>query len=306
MSSNQIEKFIKSEISLSCMDIKESTTAKGLEQRIHLFETPFKENEVKARIQPPENEARMFEEHEEKYADSIYIPDWREVVLALPGQNPEINPRDLELLATTSYHAQAVRKDMAHDVTPISVDGLILTSDNKFVYGLRGGDVESNKICIVPAQAVSNRHEGKNPIFASFYEGLVKELRIRKDEITDVVLLGYQTDPEFTKAIHFVFYGKTCHKSSKLITMHEKVYNIYQNVKNFGRPEIVARDAIKDAKVSNTEAWEHIPPLLFVDNEKDSIQKIVDSREMVHKVTQYPLLDIGRGPLILYSKMSLN
>jgi len=284
------------------MDITTKTNS-GLEQKIHLFETPLREDEVEARFERPEDEAKLLEEHREKYADAIFLPDWQEVALVLDASNPVIDPRNLEVLATTTYHVQAYRRGIVNDISPISVVGLTLTSDNKLVYGIRGGEVKSGFGSIVPGESVSIHHEGENLIIATYYGGLIEELGIGNDEIKDVKLLGYMTDPEFTKGINFVFYGKTKHRSSELKEIHRNAYSVYQDALVLGATELDAREEIKKAGLPNVDAWEH-RELAFVDNNPNSIKKIIDSRKIELEGNNYPLLDTGRGSLIMYNEFN--
>ena len=53
----------------------------------------------------------------------------------------------------------------------------------------------------------------------------------------------------------------------------------------------------------NIDAWEHTK-LLFIENNPKYIQEIVNSRKINDTVKGYPLLDIGRGSLILYNEFT--
>ncbi len=279
-------------------------TDSELEQRIHLFETPLKENEVVAKVEQVEDESRLLEEHRQLYADSINIPSWREVVLALPASNPQVDPKNLEFVTTTSYALQAARKDIPTGIIPLSVDGLVLTSDNKFVYGIRGGDVRSGKVGIVPAGVLTNPNKGTNPVHGSFYEELREEAGIERDSVEDTLLLGYQTDPNFIKGMHFVLFGKTKYKSSELIEIHKKAFDVYQKAKESGKTEQDARKSLRDSGLPNIDAWEH-KELVFVENNPAQIKRIVDSGKLAHQGYDYPVLDFGVGALALYN-MFLN
>ena len=90
----KIERFINPKYHFKHVDIATKTNS-GLEQRIQLFEPQFNEDEIHATVERPKDEERMFQEHREKYAGSIHLPEWRKVLLVLHGLNPEINPRDL-------------------------------------------------------------------------------------------------------------------------------------------------------------------------------------------------------------------
>ena len=237
----------------------------------------------------------------EKYADSIYILHWKEILLAKPISTniQKIDPQNLEVLCISSYHIQALNKGVVNDIIPVSINGLILTSDNKFTYGLRGGQVEKGNVHTAPAGRVSNKFKGKNPIFSSFYEEMIEELGIGKNK-EEYELIGYQRDPEVSKAFEFVIFGQTKYSSLELKELHDGAFNVYQNAKDSDIPELEARKAIEEAGFPNTSAWEHLK-LLFVENDKENLQKIIESREIEHDGIRSPLLDIGRGPLIMYS-----
>ena len=276
-----------------------TTTNSGLEQRLELFEPAIGEEEVGTTFKKNENERELFEKHREKYSASIYVPDWQEVVLVLEGSNPSVNPRNLELLTTTSYHLQAVRKGGANDITPISVEGLILTRDNKFVYGIRGGNVERGKVCVSPAGSLSNHHKGDNPLFATLYKELREELGIETEASDKPILIGYQTDPDFTKGVNFVFYMHSGKSSKEIDEKHKEALDVYQRALSKNVPEVEARKEIGRAGFPNIDAWEHTN-LVFVDDNPKMIDRIIQSRRVPHDGKEYPVLDIGRGALILY------
>jgi len=283
------------------MDITTETLS-GLEQEICIFKTPLKEDEVSATVKQQADIEQLFEDDKEKYASSIDILDWKEVILVLSRHNSEINTKNLELLATSSYHIQAIRKGAVDDIIPVLVEGLILTNDNKFVYGVRGRAIEKGKVCIVPAGSISNQYKGSNPIFGNFYEELTEELGIAQKDIEDCILQGYQTDPEFTKGINFVLHGRTSYNSFELDDMHKEALIVYQKALESGSSAEDARKVIEGAGYPNIDAWEH-EKLIFIDNDIDSIKKIILSRKIEHEGEQYPLLDIGRGPLIMLNEI---
>ncbi|UCD04051.1 MAG: hypothetical protein JSW73_00160 [Candidatus Woesearchaeota archaeon] len=277
-----------------------TTSNSGLEQRINLFQPSLDEKQVNLVTPTIINEEELLKKHKEEYSDSIRVPDWKEVLFVLKGRNPTIDPSDLEVIATTSYHIQAIEKEK--DITPVALDGLILTNDNKFVYGVRGGNVERDKACICPAGYLSIPNKSRNPLFASFYKELTEELGIDYSKQESTQLLGYQTDPDFTKGIHFIFYLPTTETAHELDEIHKNAIKVYEESISEGNSVAEARKAIKDNGFSNIDAWEHTK-LLFVDNNPKTIQKIIDTRNIQYKNKAYPLLDIGRGPLILYSNL---
>ncbi len=200
------------------MDIIETTNS-NLEQKIHIFENLLIEGDLNIKINMPEDLGALLHEHKKIYSNSIYLPDWIEIGWVLDCQrdlyDPKIDIKNLKLLTSSSYHVQAVRKGNAKDITPLGVDGLIKTSDNKFIYGVRGGKVGRGEASIVPSGALSIREEDvsedilRDPLFRIFYRELNHETAIEKNEIGDVRLVAYLTDPELSKSIQFIFYGET-------------------------------------------------------------------------------------------------
>ncbi len=272
-----------------------TTSRNGLEQVIELFERPQQKQQLGVSVQKPEDAEALLDNDKVKYAESVYLPDWREIVLVLSKEKP-IDLQNLELLATTSYHSQAVRKGKADDIIPAYTEGLILTADGKFVYGVRGGNSERGKACIAPAGALTS-HYDDHPLFDGLAMELEEELGVSAE---NPVCLGYQTDPDFTKGANFVFYARIKETSDELVAKHAQAYSIYQQAMAAGTPEVQARKAIPAAGHKNIDAWEH-SQLLFVD--PNGIGEIIDSRCIRQGDQEYQLLDIGRGPLIMYKEM---
>ena len=265
-----------------------------LEQRITLLETPLRQGELKYLIRPPQGE--LLKEHEEKYKDGIYLPDWREKLLVLKGVPFDIS--NLEFTVTSSFHVQAVKHDKApKDITILGITALMLTKDDKFVYGVRGGNVGSGRADVVPGGHLSFESYERDPVFDCFYHEMKDELGQKKAE--DVSIIGYYWDPVGTKATSFVLIGKLDAHSEELDEMHRKAYAIYQNAKERGKEEIEARKDISRSGLPNPDAWEH-SELVFVDNDPDLIQMMIATKELMHQDQAYSLWDAGLAPLIMY------
>ncbi len=273
------------------MDIK-SKSVSGLEQLIHIFDKPLAEDEINCSVTHAPNLDKLFEEDMKKYSEYLTLPNWREVVL---GLEKGVDEKCLKFLIISSYYIQALRKGKAEGIVPVLVEGLILTDDNKFVYGIRGGNVEKGKACIAPAGTMA--YLPNNVIFSNFYGELNEELGVGKEKIRECKLVGYQTDPDFTKGINFILFGKTRCKSSELEEIHTDALAVYQNLED--KSVNNARQAIKDKGLPNIDAWEH-DKLVFVENNPYRIKDIIVSRKIEDGGKQYSILDIGRGPLILY------
>ncbi len=288
----------------------------GLEQRIHLFDNPLNCNQINVNVKNvPED--KLLDEHAEKFKNIIYIPHWKEFMYSLdaphkkytpskqgessfPLLSEDINPKNLDMIVTTSYHVQATRKKKADDLTPLGMQSLMLTSDNKYVFGVRGGLVSSGKVAVSPcgSLALNDAKVGKagNPIFDNFYAEALEELAIKKDKITEAELIGYQTDPDCF-SVNFLINAITQYSSSELRGFHEAAFNVYKKAKEKGLSEKEARNAIIEAGYSNIDAWEH-GDLIFVNNDRPLIERLVESRKILHKGKEYQITDFGRGPLI--------
>ena len=273
----------------------------GLEQKIWLCEKPIEERDLHVNILQ-ENE-NLLEQDKQKYSNSIFLPSWGEIVLALSGLNPNINPANLTLIDSTSYHVQAIRKRKVNDITPITVLGLILTSDEKLIAGIRGGDSSRDYVNLVPGGYVSNNKspENSNPIFASFYRELTEETGLEDKETLDCRMIGFQTDPFFGN-LCLLFKGKTKRESFELYDSHRKSFEVYRNSINEGKNELDARKSIEDAGFKNTDAWENTE-LLFIDY--NSIEEIIHSGKIGHKGKEYSFLDNSIGALMAYHLIKL-
>ncbi|NQS90680.1 hypothetical protein HQ584_12925 [Patescibacteria group bacterium] len=275
-----------------------TTTRLGLKQKLGLFEPHLTEEEVRTTIKKIEDESELSKQHQKRFADYIHLPGWQEINLVLEGSEPPIDPKDLELITTTSYHLQAVRQGGADDITPISVMGLVLTKDDKFIHVIRGGNVDRGKVRVSPGGTLSNRYDGNNLLFAAFYEQLLKELGVKKDGSSRPFLMGYLTDPGVSKGVIFLFYIPVKESSPEINEKYQKAFSVYQKALLKGVPEVEARKEIKSAGFPNTNAWKQ-QGLIFVDNDPKLIDETIKSRIILQKGTEYPLSDTGRGALIL-------
>lgn len=271
------------------------TSSIGIEQKI--WPVDLKEDEMLIKFEKINDEDSFIEHDKEKYSDVIYIPHWREMLLAFPETNPVIDPRELNLTAVTSFHVQALRKGKVNDITPLTVLGLVLTKDNKLVFGIRGGSVGRGEACVVPGGHVPYCRE-KNPVFNGFYQELLEETGIRKNLINDVSLIGYQTDPRF-KSVCFVMQGRTNFESHHLDSFHKSALYAYNDALKAGKPELEAREAIKERGFSNIDAWEN-RDLAFLDNKENYIRQLIESGELKHRDVKYKVFDNSVGALVVY------
>ena len=277
-------------------------TAEGLEQRIFTYNSSMNENDMIVNIYPVDNIEALFEEDNRRFSEHIQIPHWRELVLAFPYDDPFVDPTGLELDTVTSYHVQAIRKANLKGITPVTILGILNTSDNKLVYGIRGGQVGAGQANAVPGGHVTPSIKySTNPIFSSFYDELICETGLMPNEVSKAVLIGHQTDPKH-KSLCFVMDATTPHESGELYEIHRKAFEVYTQALKSGKPELEARKAIADAGLPNIDAWEN-RELVFLQNESDYIQKIIELGEIEHKGHRYQTFDNSIGALIIYKTL---
>ena len=202
-------------------------------------------------------------------------------------------------MLASSYNVLAVRKGEAGNVTPVGVEGLIKTSDQKFIYGLRGGNVKAGNVNIAPAGHCDSKHHGQEAIFAAFYEELREELGMLPEDVSTPLVLGCLTDPDFSRAMSFVFYVKTDLSFEEIDRKHQLAWRVYTVAKEKGADEKTARRAIAEAGYSNIDAWEH-SQLIDIVQDAEIIDHITKTRTVEKAGNSYPLLDVGRMPLVIY------
>ncbi|MBI4019214.1 MAG: hypothetical protein HY364_03075 [Candidatus Aenigmarchaeota archaeon] len=206
----------------------------------------------------------------------------------------EITPGAILLEPATSYRMQAIRRGNANGI-PASISCLTLTADAEYVFGIRGGNVMRDAACIAPAGAIPYTD---SPLYDGLWQEMIEELGIRSDELDNVLLYGWQTDPELTKGVNFVFHANAGRSSAQVQELHREAFDVYQREKLKGAPEAEARRAIRTAGYPNTDAWEHTA-IVFI--KPEYIPKIINERHVYHEGRNYQLLDIGRTPLIMHS-----
>jgi len=268
------------------------TTLSGKEQEIYLLDEPLNERQVRVIKKILENPHLLLLKEREKYADYIYLPDWNEIVAVSSAPVSEINPRSVLLEPATSYRMQAIRRGNA-DGIPASVSCLTLTANGEYVFGIRGGNVMRDTACIAPAGAIPYTD---NPLHDGLYQEMTEELGIKGDELDNVLLYGWQTDPELTKGVNFVFHANASRSSAQVQELHKEAFGVYKGEKLRGASEAEARQAIRDAAYPNIDAWEHTA-MVFI--KPEYIPEIVNERRLYHGGKPYQLLDIGRTPLIM-------
>lgn len=273
-------------------------------RQLYVFDTPLSENNVHYSIDASDRE-ELWKSHEEKYAIlPLKLPEWREEILCIPGRNPELNFKNLEMRTSTSYHAQAVRDFGVDDAFPATITGIISTNDKKVILGLRAGFVQNGKMSIVPIGYLNAQHTD-NHIFRQFFDESVEEIGIDRSEYIEASLIGYQTDPDFTRGINFVLRARTSLDSQEVQKRYNHSFAIYQQThtrilaesgeKKKARKE--SKQAVLDAGYKNLNVGDH-HPLIFIDSDLRTIEKILDEQ----KVDGQPLIGICGGGLRIYGK----
>lgn len=275
--------------------------AAGQTQNMELYIPPFYEDQLPpARIVPPRADAEtMLAEDKERYAEHISIPHYRKQMLMLPGTDAMVDPYNLNLNVTTSYHLQAIKKDVARTLTPISMEGLIVTADNKLVWGVRGGQVENGIAHLSPAGNLTYEENHQHPLFRFFYDEARKELGITPGKLRNPVLLGHQDSPVI-KGVGFLLVAETTETFQEIYDRHQASFGEYKAAKASGLEELAARAKITGP---NEDAWEHVK-LFPIENSVGAIERILRDSERKIEVDGYRLntVDCGQGSLYLHAE----
>ncbi len=170
------------------------------------------------------------------------FPPWKELLLSVKDQtlvysgekNEFILPYNheslrlfVELTPVTSAAALLRRKYEEHkqefkdyepminglnlnEVSPGVIDGIVVSSDDFIIAGVRGGKTQTGKICLNPAGHVAYKNDYEfNPLFDAYFEELNDETGLtQEDLISDPVIIGHFYDEEFTKGLNFVFLAR--------------------------------------------------------------------------------------------------
>ncbi len=280
--------------------MKITTTQQGLEQRITQYAPPLTESAMRATVSGGRDKEALCARDQQRYGSGVYLPHWREVVLVVEGTDQEIDPANMNMIATSSYHVQACRRGMTEGITPLAIGGVIRTADSRILCGIRGGVVERGKISTLPL-GIMSYVDGREPLFANFYKELEEESGIRKKNLMTPTLVGHVTDPEFTKGLIFVMQGETTYRSKELEELHRAAFAVYKAAMSV-MPEVAARKEIRRKGHINSDAWEHTR-LLFIEDDPTRIKEAIAKRRIAIGDENAVLLDVARGALLLYTEM---
>ncbi|MBI4014647.1 MAG: NUDIX hydrolase [Candidatus Aenigmarchaeota archaeon] len=229
-----------------------------------------------------------------KYRASIYLPDWTEIIQAIP-RGHEINKYGMtKTFPITSYHAQALRKGDANDALPLSVSGLVFT-DAGLIFGVRAGNV-GNGTASVPAGHVSRS------VLEAFYRELEEELGVGKP--AKALIIGDQKN-RMTNGINIVYAAETGEPFRYIQKRHAEAYRVYAEVKArcAGLPdnERMAREEIA-GRGYPPDAWEH--SVLFTVDPRD-VKNALRTNSLPVGGKRYMLNGIARGAMILHEMHQL-
>ncbi len=293
----------------------ERTAQTGAIQKIYPLDRPLLEQEVRVSFTPAEDPEAMLDREYNRYSEmknakgepGVYIPHWRELILVFKGLSPNVNLSGLELEVATSFHSQALRRGCVEDITPATVLGITRTSDDKIMYGVRGGTAApgaATALVLGQANTIPGGHVtpqttySPNVIFSSFFDELLGEGGIERKQTSECSLIGYQTDPQF-KSLCFAMRTQTSFSSQELAEMHTRALEVYQKAKTSGAPELEARKRIGEAGMVNSDAWEN-NSLIFLPNDPRYLKKIVESGHIEHEDRRYKTLDNSIGALVMH------
>jgi len=237
-------------------------------------------------------------EHEALYHNSIKIPQWREILYGTDQSIDNINFKNLAPQLTTSFEAQARRQGLDTPLMPFGLAGLIQTSDQHFVFGIRTGVSMGGYACNAPAGHCSPDQPGDNIIAAGFYEELETELGLKAQDISKPYILGYQTDPDFGRGITTILYAKTKTSFAELVDLHAHSRQAFLQARAQGLTYVDAKTAVLQQGFFNIDAQEH-QCLVPIAAHKQNLLDTIESRQTKYDGTRYPVMDIARGSFLI-------
>ena len=279
------------------------TTPEGTIQYLRVLPQPIS---AKVTLSPTAflPEEKVLEEHRSRYNSKILLPKWSEIVLAFTGNPLEIDITNSHVVQTTSYMAQAVRQRLpdAELIHPITIEGIIRSADNKIILSVRQGFVQNGKISAIPLGYLSN-----NFIARQFYQESEEEIGIKTKEYSGLAIIGYQTDPEFTRGINLVLQAQSQLPAEEILKRHRTSLGIalaaqtreLEQSGDKGKARVTGKKAIHDAGYTNIDAADN-HPLVLVENNFESIDRIVSDQHLEVEGQRYPLMGTCQGGLTIY------
>ena len=277
-----------------------------LGRTVHIFDRPYAATDFNITIVNCINRDQVLVEDEENFKPFIgdQRPGWKEILLVLEGTKTQLsNPAAFQLIAKSNFYLQAVKnKANIPPVTGVGMQMILVTSDDKLVFGIRGGSYDSNKAAIAPCGYIGEYGNG-NPLFQGAFVELLEELAIRQEDMGLTRVIGYQHTNNFEDDVDFVLCGKTNKTFRELVSWHSKAIYFYNQAKQNGASELDARLAIKKAHMPNIDAWEH-GKLIAIPNEREYLVGAIKSRSILYDGKQIELTDVSIGAIAAYCKFT--
>lgn len=273
------------------------------------FKQPISESKLTVPLRRSDEELRMLWEKDIlEYGSKVKIPFWRETVYALPQHVPlgQIDLCNPPTIVTTSYMAQAVRENIegAERIFPLTVEGIIRTVDERLVLGARTGPVQNGRVSLIPVG-----YCGMGSTFAEQFRAEAREEA--GAEFSEVQIIGYQTDPEFTRGVNIVFVGNTSLSAKDLEHLcneaqrvgNEAYTRVIAEISERGKARKAAKQAIRDAGLPNVDALDH-EPYFFIEDSYKTVSAVLSSRTITAEQSgrTYPLMGICLGGLEAYTE----
>jgi len=144
-----------------------------------------------------------------KAFDKIFLPWWNASQIGLISDKYSGENLNLNVAFSHSYLTQLIRRNQEGlKIDPVSISGVLITSDNLLVLGYRGGHTYSNCLMTTPAGSVEP-HSEKNPLFESFYKELYEENKLNKKDLSQLKIMGRVRDHTLCEQSLYVFRAKT-------------------------------------------------------------------------------------------------
>jgi len=151
----------------------------------------------------------LFAKSENKFLKGISPNFRKEIIFNLENYKDDL----LKLGLTTGLMAKALQNGFtAESEKPIVLQGLLVSRDNKIVFGLRNkpkfreklpDEKNDFKIMLCPAGYATFNKDGS--LIKPFYKELEEELGLREKDIDKIEIFGHNNDIGFTEGIRLTY-----------------------------------------------------------------------------------------------------
>jgi hypothetical protein len=287
--------------------VKSETESKQIQTHF-IFKNPLpikRSKHIYENTIPPDFQA-LLEQHSVQYSNAINIPGWQEVLWAIDIDLKDLDLTNYTLTHSTSFEAQAIRQGLNTPIKPLGIAGLVKTSDHFYVFGLRTGVAKGGYLCNAPAGHCGPEQGGDNILEAGFIEELETELGVTTDEISNINILGFQSDPDFGRAINVVISAEMNLTFSEIERRHNEGQNAFHAARNSGLSYIETIEKLKADGVINIDSHEH-DLLVAIPTDRATLETIIKTKQFSYNVrtktedTSFiaPIMDIAKGSLIM-------